>query len=77
MIAQIIIKILGLIYKLYLTNKEGFGAYDHVTNCIYINSNTLDATLAKTTSASVLILSAETLIAPFPLLPKIPSFSLV
>ena len=25
MIAQIIIKILGLIYKLYLTNKEGFG----------------------------------------------------
>ena len=31
------------------TNKEGFGAYDHVTNCIYINSNTLNATLAKTT----------------------------
>ena len=25
MLSQVIVKILGLVYKLYLTNKEGFG----------------------------------------------------
>ena len=26
MLSQVIVKILGLVYKLYLTNKEGFGS---------------------------------------------------
>ena len=47
MISQIFIKLLGLVYKLYLTNKEGFG---DVGNAIYSSGYQIYALLLTISS---------------------------
>ena len=50
MISQIFIKLLGLVYKLYLTNKEGFG---DVGNAIYSSGYQIYALLLTISSVGV------------------------
>ena len=50
LISQIFIKIIGLVYKLYLTNKEGFG---DVGNAIYSSGFQIYALLLTFSSTGV------------------------
>ena len=50
MLSQVLIKILGLVYKLYLTNKEGFG---DAGNAIYSSGFQIYALLLTFSSTGV------------------------
>ena len=50
MISQLVIKLLGLVYKIYLTNKEGFG---DTGNAIYSSGYQIYALLLTISSIGV------------------------
>jgi len=56
MISQILIKLVGLVYKIYLTNKEGFG---DAGNAIYSSAFQIYAIVLAITSIGVPLLEFQ------------------